>query len=397
MPTFWQFPTVSMGLGPICSIYHARFLRYMEHRGLLDTSKSRVWAYLGDGECDEPESLGALTLASRENLDNLTWVINCNLQRLDGPVRGNGKIIQELEAAFRGAGWNVIKVVWGTDWDPLLDADEDGKLVKRMGEVVDGQYQKYTVSSGEYTRQHFFGTDPDILKLVEHLSDETIASIRRGGHDPEKVYAAYHAAVNHKGAPTVILAKTVKGYGLGEAGEGQNVAHNQKKIAEDALKAFRTRFNIPVSDAEIDKLPFYRPDADSPEMEYLHERRKALGGFIPERPACSERLEVPGTGRQDFHRETIIGRQRRRRRINNIGAWVPSFAEWFGTKPWGSASCQLFRMKLARSAWKVYSRCAAFIPARASCTNRSIRRTRCTTRKLETVSCWKKASMKLVP
>ena len=293
MPTFWQFPTVSMGLGPICSIYHARFLRYMEHRGLLDTSKSRVWAYLGDGECDEPESLGALTLASRENLDNLTWVINCNLQRLDGPVRGNGKIIQELEAVFRGAGWNVIKVVWGSEWDPLLDADEDGKLVKRMGEVVDGQYQKYTVSDGEYIRQHFFGTDPDILKMVEHLSDETLESIRRGGHDPVKMYAAYHAAVNHKGAPTVILAKTVKGYGLGDAGEGQNVAHNQKKIAEEALKAFRTRFNIPVSDAEIGKLPFYKPDPDSPEMEYLNQRREALGGFIPERKACGEGLEVP--------------------------------------------------------------------------------------------------------
>ena len=293
MPTFWQFPTVSMGLGPICSIYHARFLRYMEHRGLIDTSKSRVWAFLGDGECDEPESLGALTLASRENLDNLTWVINCNLQRLDGPVRGNGKIIQELEAAFRGAGWNVIKVIWGAEWDPLLDKDENGKLVKRMGEVVDGQYQKYTVSSGEYIRQHFFGTDPEILQMVEHMSDDTLESIRRGGHDPEKVYAAYHAAVNHKGAPTVILAKTVKGYGLGEAGEGQNVAHNQKKIAEDALKAFRTRFSIPVSDAEIGKLPFYRPDADSPEMKYLHQRRAALGGYVPERRPCPERLEIP--------------------------------------------------------------------------------------------------------
>jgi len=306
MPTFWQFPTVSMGLGPICSIYHARFLRYMEHRGLLDTSRSRVWAYLGDGECDEPESLGALTLASRENLDNLTWVINCNLQRLDGPVRGNGKIIQELEAAFRGAGWNVIKVIWGSDWDPLLDADIDGRLVKRMGEVVDGQYQKYTVSDGEYIRQHFFGADPEVLKMVEHLSDETMQSIRRGGHDPEKVYAAYHAAVNHKGAPTVILAKTVKGYGLGEAGEGQNVAHNQKKIAEDALKAFRTRFNIPVGDAEIGKLPFYRPEPDSPEMKYLHQRRQAMGGFVPVRHPCAEKLEVPSLDDKIFDGKPLL-------------------------------------------------------------------------------------------
>ena len=306
MPNFWQFPTVSMGLGPICSIYHARFLRYMEHRGLLDTSKSRVWAYLGDGECDEPESLGALTLASRENLDNLTWVINCNLQRLDGPVRGNGKIIQELEAAFRGAGWNVIKVVWGTDWDPLLDADEDGKLVKRMGEVVDGQYQKYTVSSGEYIRQHFFGTDPELLKLVEHLSDSQVESIRRGGHDPEKVYAAYHAAVNHKGAPTVILAKTVKGYGLGDAGEGKNVAHNTKNVAIEALRIFRTRFSIPVSDSEIEKLPYYRPPADSPEIKYLQERRAALGGYVPTREASSERLEVPDLTDRTFQAKGLI-------------------------------------------------------------------------------------------
>jgi pyruvate dehydrogenase E1 component len=293
MPDFWQFPTVSMGLGPICSIYHARFLRYLEHRGLMDTSKSRVWAYLGDGETDEPESLGALTLASRENLDNLTWVVNCNLQRLDGPVRGNGKIIQELEAAFRGAGWNVIKVVWGSDWDQLLDDDHDGKLVRRMGEVVDGQYQKYSVESGAYIRDHFFGVDPDLQAMVAQFSDEMLQKMRRGGHDPEKVYAAYHAAVNHKGSPTVILAKTVKGYGLGEAGEGRNVAHNQKKINEDELKAFRTRFSIPIGDDEIDKIPFYKPAADSPEMKYLMERRAALGSFVPRRPPYSERLSVP--------------------------------------------------------------------------------------------------------
>ena len=306
MPTFWQFPTVSMGLGPICSIYHARFLRYMEHRGLLDTSKSRVWAYLGDGECDEPESLGALTLASRENLDNLTWVINCNLQRLDGPVRGNGKIIQELEAAFRGAGWNVIKVVWGADWDPLLDEDEDGKLVKRMGEVVDGQYQKYTVSSGEYIRGHFFGADPDVLKMVEHLSDEKLQSIRRGGHDPEKMYAAYHAAVNHKGAPTVILAKTVKGYGLGDAGEGQNKAHNAKNVDISPLRAFRNRFSIPVSDADLEKLPYYRPPEDSQEIAYLKQKRAALGGFVPTRNASPERLDVPDLADKAFQAKGLI-------------------------------------------------------------------------------------------
>ena len=306
MPDFWQFPTVSMGLGPICSIYHARFLRYMEHRGLLDTSKSRVWAYLGDGECDEPESLGALTLASRENLDNLTWVINCNLQRLDGPVRGNGKIIQELEAAFRGAGWNVIKVIWGSDWDPLLDADDEGKLVKRMGEVIDGQYQKYTVSSGDYIRKHFFGADPDVLKMVEHLPDEMLEKIRRGGHDPAKVYAAYHAAVNHKGAPTVILAKTVKGYGLGDAGEGKNVAHNTKNVALDALREFRNRFSIPVSDSELEKLPFYRPPEDSEEMVYLKQKRAALGGFIPSRQPTNERLDVPGLDDKAFQGKGLI-------------------------------------------------------------------------------------------
>ena len=306
MPDFWQFPTVSMGLGPICSIYHARFLRYLEHRGLLDTSKSRVWAFLGDGECDEPESLGALTLASRENLDNLTWVINCNLQRLDGPVRGNGKIIQELEAAFRGAGWNVIKVIWGTDWDPLLDADVNGRLVKRMGEVVDGQYQKYTVSDGAYIRGHFFGADPEVLKMVEHLSDHFLEIIRRGGHDPEKVYAAYHAAISHKGAPTVILAKTVKGYGLGEAGEGKNVAHNQKQVNLDGLKQFRNRFHLPISDAEIEKLPFYKPAPDSPEMKYLRERREALGGYVPQRQTCTEKLDIPSLDDKLFDAKPLL-------------------------------------------------------------------------------------------
>ncbi|MCA9098014.1 MAG: pyruvate dehydrogenase (acetyl-transferring), homodimeric type, partial [Planctomycetaceae bacterium] len=292
MEDFWQFPTVSMGLGPICSIYHARFLRYMQHRGLLDTSKSHVWAFLGDGEIDEPESLGAITLASRENLDNLIWVVNCNLQRLDGPVRGNGKIIQELEGAFRGAGWNCIKVIWGHDWDPLLSRDYNGKLIKRMGEIVDGQYQKYSVSRGDYIRQHFFN-DPELQEIVDQLSDEQLTKLRRGGHDPEKVFAAFDAAVNHTGAPTVILAKTIKGYGLGEAGEGRNIAHNTKKMNNEELRQFRTRFNIPIGEDQVEKMPFYRPAEGSEEMAYLQSRREQLGGAVPQRRPTPERLEVP--------------------------------------------------------------------------------------------------------
>ena len=292
MPDFWQFPTVSMGLGPITAIYHARFLRYLEHRGLQDTSKSNVWAFLGDGEIDEPESLGALTLASRENLDNLTFVVNCNLQRLDGPVRGNGKIIQELEAAFRGAGWNVIKVIWGGLWEQLLQADEDGILVRRMGEVVDGQYQKYSVETGAYIREHFFNT-PELQKMVEHLSNNQLEKLNRGGHDPEKVYAAYKAAMDHKDSPTVILAKTIKGYGLGEAGEGRNVAHNVKKANEQELMEFRNRFGIPVSDEDVEEIDFYQAPAESNESKYLHERREALGGFLPARRPTDEKIELP--------------------------------------------------------------------------------------------------------
>jgi pyruvate dehydrogenase E1 component len=298
MPDFWQFPTVSMGLGPIMSIYQARFNRYLEHRGLKKPSNQHVWAFIGDGECDEPESLGALTLASREGLDNLIWVVNCNLQRLDGPVRGNGKIIQELEAAFRGAGWNVIKVIWGSDWDPLLTADESGLLVKRMGEVVDGEYQKYTVAGGAYIRKHFFGKYPELLKMVEHLSDEQLEKLKRGGHDPEKVYAAYRAAVEHTGRPTVILAATVKGYGLGEAGEGKNTAHQQKKMQAKYLVEFRNRFGLPLSDDEVEQAPFHRPPDDSREMRYLQERRKALGGYLPQRRAKgAPPLKAPG---EDF-------------------------------------------------------------------------------------------------
>jgi len=294
MPDFWQFPTVSMGLGPIISIYQARFNRYLQARGLVDWSQEpKVWAFVGDGESDEPESLGALTLASRENLDNLIWVVNCNLQRLDGPVRGNGKIIQELEAAFRGAGWNVIKVIWGSDWDDLLAKDTKGLLLKRMEECVDGDYQKYSVEPGSYTRKHFFGKYPELLAMVNHLTDDQIRKLLRGGHDTRKVYAAYKAAVEHKGRPTVILAKTVKGYGLGEAGEGRNISHQQKKLNEKELREFRARFNIPISDEEIVDTPFYRPPLDSPEMKYLLERRKALGGFLPRRQVEATPLKVP--------------------------------------------------------------------------------------------------------
>ena len=292
-PTFWQFATVSMGLGPIQAIYQARFKRYLEDRGLIPRDDAKIWAFLGDGETDEPETLGAIALAAREKLDNLIFVINCNLQRLDGPVRGNGKIIQELETVFRGAGWNVIKVIWGSDWDRLLKEDQSGLLVKRMGEVVDGEYQNYAVKGGAYIRKHFFGKYPELLELVKNMSDEQLEKLRLGGHDPEKVYAAYHAAVNHKGAPTVILARTVKGYGMGEAGEGKNITHQQKKLNEQELREFRTRFGIPISDQEIDTIPFYKPPEDSPEMKYLRERRKQLGGYLPTRRVKSEPLTPP--------------------------------------------------------------------------------------------------------
>jgi pyruvate dehydrogenase E1 component len=290
MPEFWEFPTVSMGLSPLMAIYQARFNRYLEDRGLKSVSDAKVWAFLGDGETDEPESLGAITLASREKLDNLIFVINCNLQRLDGPVRGNGQIIQELESAFRGARWNVIKVFWGSEWDPILDRDTEGLLVKRMGELVDGEYQKLVVESGAYVRQHFFGSDPRLLQLVEPLSDDALRRLRLGGHDPKKVYAAYKAAVDHKGSPTVILARTIKGYGLGEAGEGKNVTHQQKKLNEDELRVFRSRFAVPLNDDDCVEVPFYRPPENSTEIQYLRARREALGGYVPQRSVRSQPL-----------------------------------------------------------------------------------------------------------
>ena len=293
MPDFWQFPTVSMGLGPMMAIYQARFMRYMEHRGMVAPSDRKIWAFLGDGEMDEPESMGAITMPVREGLDNLVFVVNCNLQRLDGPVRGNGKIIQELEAAFGGAGWNVIKVVWGSRWDPLIADDSEGLLQRLMEETVDGEFQAYKANDGAYVREKFFGKHPETAAMVADMSDDEVWRLNRGGHDPLKVHAAYDAATRHKGQPTIILAKTVKGYGMGAAGEGQNTAHQQKKMDMDAIREFRDRFNIPVSDKDLDDVPFYKPAADSEELQYLHARRQALGGYLPKRRSKSKALPVP--------------------------------------------------------------------------------------------------------
>ncbi|HTS27303.1 MAG TPA: pyruvate dehydrogenase (acetyl-transferring), homodimeric type [Bryobacteraceae bacterium] len=293
MPDFWSFPTVSMGLGPINAIYQARFMRYLENRGLIARTPRHIWAFLGDGEMDEPESMGSLTLASREKLDNLIFVINCNLQRLDGPVRGNAKVIQELEAAFRGAGWNVIKVIWGSDWDALLSRDTTGLLQKRMGEVVDGEFQTYVTKDGAYIRKNLFGKYPELLDLVSHLSDDELIRLKRGGHDPRKVYNAYRVAVETKGRPTLILAHTIKGYGLGEAGEGRNITHQQKKLNEQEIAHFRSRFEIPIPEEAARNASFYRPPSDSPEIAYLQERRRLLGGYLPSRSVPGSRLEAP--------------------------------------------------------------------------------------------------------
>jgi len=293
MPEFWQFPTVSMGLGPIMAIYQARFMRYLKDRGIIEPQGRKVWCFCGDGEMDEPESLGAISLAGRECLDNLIFVVNCNLQRLDGPVRGNGKIIQELESAFRGAGWNVIKVIWGSYWDPLFMRDKTGILLKRMEECVDGEYQAFKSQDGAFVRKHFFGKYPELLEMVSHMSDDDIWRLNRGGHDPHKIYAAYAAAVKHLGQPTVILAKTVKGYGMGEAGEGQNITHQQKKMGTASIRAFRDRFEVPIPDEKLEEVPFYRPPDDSPEMKYLRERISAMGGSVPARRRKSAALELP--------------------------------------------------------------------------------------------------------
>ena len=294
MPEFWQFPTVSMGLGPLMAIYQARFLKYLHARGIANTENRKVWVFCGDGEMDEPESLGAIGLAARENLDNLIFVINCNLQRLDGPVRGNGKIIQELEGEFRGAGWNVIKLLWGSNWDPLLARDKDGALRKVMMDTLDGDYQSFKANDGAYVRKHFFGRDPRTAEMVSKMSDDDLWNLRRGGHDPQKVYAAYAAAVKHKGQPTVLLIKTVKGFGMGKAGEGKNTVHQTKKLTDEDIRYMRDRFNIPIPDSELSKIPFYKPADDTPEMKYLHERRKALGGYLPQRRThADESFTVP--------------------------------------------------------------------------------------------------------
>ena len=294
MPEYWQFPTVSMGLGPLQAIYQAHIMKYLDSRGLVPMGNRKVWAFVGDGECDEPESLGALSLAGREQLDNLIFVVNCNLQRLDGPVRGNGKIIQELEGYFRGAGWNVIKVVWGRLWDPLFAKDDLGLMQQVMDETVDGEYQNFKAKGGAYVRERFFGRHEALLKMVENLSDDDIYRLNRGGHDPYKVYAAYHAAVHHQGEPTVILAKTIKGYGMGDAGESENTTHQVKKLDLEGLKHFRDRFNIPLSDSELESVPYYRPKDDAPETVYLKKRRASLGGFMPKRSEAEETLAVPG-------------------------------------------------------------------------------------------------------
>ena len=346
MPDFWEYPSVSMGLSPIMAIYQARFIRYLEDRGLKKPSDAKVWAFLGDGETDEPESLGAITLPAREKLDNLIFVINCNLQRLDGPVRGNGQIVQELEAIFRGAGWNVIKVMWGRDWDALLAKDRDGLLVKRMGEIVDGEYQKYAVEPGSYLREKFWGADPRLLDMVKHLSDDQLKKLTLGGHDPLKVFNAYKAAVDFKGAPTVILVRTIKGYGMGEAGEGKNIAHQQKKLSEDELRAVRDRFALPVPDDKIAEAPYYRPDEKSPEIVYLRERRKALGGSLPVRstknpntldPPASELFEEFYKGTADRTASTTMVFVRllsKLLRDQNVGKFVvpivPDEARTFG-------------------------------------------------------------------
>jgi pyruvate dehydrogenase E1 component len=345
MPDFWEYPTVSMGLSPLMAIYQARFNRYLEDRGLKPRTDAKVWAFLGDGETDEPETLGAITLASRENLDNIIFVINCNLQRLDGPVRGNGKIVQELEAAFRGAGWNCIKVLWGSDWDPLFERDTDGLLAKRLGEMLDGETQKISVESGAYVRQHVFGGDPRLMKMVEELPDEALRTMRQGGHDPRKVYAAYKAAHEHKGSPTVILARTIKGYGLGESGEGRNITHQQKKLNEEELREFRSRFGIPISDEQLAETPFYLPPEDSREIQYLRARRQALGGYVPSRKVRSKPLvadhdalfrefHTGSEGREVSTTMAFVGMLRQMLRDPEIGKMVvpivPDEARTFG-------------------------------------------------------------------
>lgn len=345
MPDFWQFPTVSMGLGPLMAIYQARFMKYLQDRGIAKTQNRKVWAFMGDGEMDEPESIGAISLAGREKLDNLIFVVNCNLQRLDGPVRGNGKIIQELEGLFRGAGWNVIKVIWGSYWDPLIAKDKDGKLLEIMETTVDGEYQNFKAKGGGYTREFFFGKHPDVKAMVANMSDEDIWRLNRGGHDPHKVYAAYARAVSTEGKPTIILAKTVKGYGMGMAGEGQNITHQQKKMGTEAMKAFRDRFHLPLDDKQVENADYYKPDDDSPELTYMRERRTALGGYLPARKNFATPLAIPelnsfeallkGSGNREMSTTMAVVRAlttltRDKRIGDNIVPIVPDEARTFG-------------------------------------------------------------------
>jgi pyruvate dehydrogenase E1 component len=388
MPDFWQFPTVSMGIGPISAIYQARFLRYLHNRGLKDTTGARVWAYLGDGECDEPESLGALHVAAREELDNLIFVVNCNLQRLDGPVRGNGKIIQELEAVFRGSGWNVIKVVWGPEWDELLEKDHDFVLRRRMNEVVDGAFQKYTASSGEYIRQHFFGSDPRLLEMVSHLSDEQLQKLRRGGHSYRKLYSAYDRAVKTTGRPTVILAHTVKGWTLGPSFEGVNVTHQKKEMDLSDLKKFRDLLQLPVPDDKLEEAPFYRPDSNSEVIQYLHERRRQLGGLTPvRRSKATVELELP---KSDLYAEFRQGMAKGEASTTMVFARLLS--KLIRDKKMGKHvvpivpdEARTFGMDALFSQVGIYS-------AKGSCTNRSTRAACFTTARRATVRCWKRAS-----
>ena len=348
MPDFWEYPTVSMGLGPIQALYRARFLRYLENRGLKPQTGEKVWAFLGDGECDEPESLGSISMAARKKLDNLVFVVNCNLQRLDGPVRGNGQIVQELEAVFRGVGWKVIKVLWGSDWDPFFEKDESGLLVRTLGQVLDGERQKYRVEGGAYIREKFWARHPDLLAMVRHLSDDDLTHMRLGGHDPQKVHAAFREAVETKGQPVCILAHTIKGYGLGEAGEGKNITHQQKKMNEEELLRFRDRFDIPVSDDEVGDAPFYRPPQDSPEIQYLLERRRELGGFVPTRTTVQSNLPTPGdevfgefaegTGKREVSTTMVMVRMladllKDERVGKHIVPIIPDEARTFGMEP----------------------------------------------------------------
>jgi pyruvate dehydrogenase E1 component len=393
MPDFWQFPTVSMGLGPLMSIYQARFLKYLHNRGLSDTTDRHVWAFLGDGEMDEPESLGAIGLAGREKLDNLIFVVNCNLQRLDGPVRGNGKIIQELEAIFRGAGWNVVKVVWGSGWDPLLAADKSGLLLQRMEECVDGEYQDFKSKNGAYVREHFFGKYPELLDLVKDMTDDQIWALSRGGHDPAKVYAAYKSAAENVGSPTVILAKTVKGYGMGEAGEGQNITHQQKKMGENVLRAFRDRFDIDLPDERIPELPFLTTAEGSPERQYLCGRREALGGSLPARRVRStESLPVPELSAFDAQLKPTGERT-----ISTTMAFVRSSPRCCATSRSASAWYRSSRTSRAPSAWRACSASSGSSPRSGSSTGPKTRTSSCTTRRTSPARCCRRASTRPAP